>query len=134
MSFDNANPLVALGQFAAAVARNTQRHKGKLFPVLGAEGDNFYIQICEGMNFIGRKVHRIIHVDTDANNFRHGAPEGIEITVTVPDAAHVIALVSLLQQAMNACQIRIHHPLDDYGDHLPYWELALMAASPQMPS
>ena len=134
MSFDNANLLVSLGQFAAAVAGAARLHKGEFFPALGAEGDNFYIQICEGTNFIGRKVHKIIHVDIDVNNFRIGSPDGIEITVAVPDAAHLIALLSLLQQALNASQIKIHLPLDDYGDHLPHWELALIAASPQMPS
>ena len=134
MSFDHANLLVSLGQFAAAVAKTSSLNENNFFPVLGAEGDNFYIQICEGTDFIGRKVHKIIHVDIDASNFRHGSPDGIEITVALPDAAHLIALVSLLQQALNASQIKIHHPLDDYGDHLPYWELALMAASPQMPS
>lgn len=134
MSFDNTNPLVSLGQFAAAVAGSARLHKGEFFPVLGAEGDSFYVQICVGMNFIGRKVHKIIHIDIDASNFRHGSPDGIEITVVLPDAAHLIALVSLLQQALNASQFKFHLPLDDYGDHLPYWELALMAASPQMPS
>lgn len=134
MSYDHASLLVSLGQFAAAVAGSARLHKGEFFPVLGAEGDNFYVQICEGMNFIGRKVHKIIHIDIDASNFRHGSPDGIEITVALPDAAHLIALVSLLQQALNASQVKFHHPLDDYGDNLPYWELALMAASSQMPS
>lgn len=134
MSFANTNPLVSLGQFAAAVAGSARLHKGEFFPVLGAEGDSFYVQICEGMNFIGRKVHKIIHVDIDASNFRHGSPDEIEITVVLPDAAHLIALVSLLQQALNASHVKFHLPLDDYGDHLPCWELALMAASPQMPS
>lgn len=134
MSFDNANPLVSLGQFAAAVAGSARLHKGEFFPVLGAEGESYYVQICEGTNFIGRKVHKTIHVDFDASNFRHGSPDGIEITVALPDAAHLIALVLFLQQALNASQVKIHHPLDDYGDHLPHWELALMAASPQMPS
>lgn len=134
MSFDPDNLLVSLGHFAAAIAKSAHPQKNTFVPVLGAECDNFYIQICEGTDFIGRKVHKIIHVDIDVNNFQIGSPDGIEITVAVPDAAHLIALLSLLQQALNASQTKIHHPLDNYGDHLPHWELALMAASPQMPS
>lgn len=134
MGFDPVDVLVPLGHFAATVAKTLGARKDKCFPVLGAEGDNFYIQICEGTDFIGRKVHKIIHVGLGAHDFQIGPADGIEIMATLHDAAHLIALVSLLQQALNSPHIRIHHPLDDYGDLLPYWDRALMAAFPYTPS
>lgn len=134
MGFDPSEILVPLGHFAADIAKALCPRVANVFPVLGAEGDNFFIQICEGDDFVGRKVHKIIHVGLDVHDYIIGAADGIEVSITLPDASCLIALMSLLQQALNTQHIRIHHPLDDYGDFLPYWDIALTAASPCMPS
>lgn len=134
MRIATTQALVSLGQFAAAVAKTLDHDQNNVFPVLGAEGDNFYIQICSGEDFVGRKVLKIIHVEFDPLEANIGSAEPIEVMVTLPDASHLVALLSLLQIALSTKRVMIHHPLDGYGDHLLMWDRSMLAASPCMPS
>lgn len=107
------------------------------YPVLGAEGDAFIIEIASGplrereilSNFIieikGDRSHSLPNL---------GEREDIrEFMIVLPDFAHVIALVGLFERALRSRTV-ILHPLTSSGDFLPGWDEASELIAAWMPA
>ena len=129
MTSDRANFVVSLGMFASAIAESVGSTT-QSYPVLGAEGNSFFIEIASGSEFKCRKIRKTIHVSFDDA----GAPpldeaDADEVSVRLPDGSYLVALMSLLQKALKTEDAKILHPLNDYGDFLPSWSQAVNAAA-----
>jgi hypothetical protein len=123
--------LVALGRFAASLAQAVAGAAEKPYLVFGAAGRTFQIAITTGLGR-ARKMLKMIHIDacrgkcalSDLDTAAHD-----ELEIELPDAARVVALLGLLQIALDA-DVVVLHPLTGYGDFLPGWTEAATAAAP----
>lgn len=136
MSSEKTLAVAALGNHIARVIAAIDTREGGLYPVLGAEGRDFFIEIAVG-SLESRRILKTIHIKTQ-NGLEHPVLPNMlsaddEVSIIIPNASLLIALVGLLQLALKANAL-ILHPLDDRGDFLPGWNDAVMAASSGMPS
>lgn len=129
MNIDRSEFLVSLGKFAAAVTKDVGPNNSRCYPVLGAEGGDFFIEISSGPDFMHRRICKTIYASFDAST-NLGKADAEEVMVTLPDASYLVALLSLLQKALNTTDTKILHPLDHCGNYLPTWNQAVIAASP----
>lgn len=96
--------------------------------VLGASGSCFFIELATGP-LLSRDILMNIHIKFDDIELNLDACEKAisnktEIFFNIPDSAHLIALLGLLESAFN-CRTTILHPLDYHGDYFPGWTQAV---------
>jgi hypothetical protein len=125
--------LVSLGRIAASVARASNQ-SGRAYPVLGAEGDDFFVEIADGEEFMEREILRTIYVTLEEGVTAVDEPGEGDFSITIPNASYLVALFALLQSALNASKAKVLHPLDSHGNYLPAWNQAVIAASVERPS
>jgi len=101
------------------------------YPVLGAIGGDFFLEISSG-TLRDRRILTTIYV-TMGREFALASlqpdgwhEEGIrdEIHIGLPDASHVIALAGLMEKSLGAGSF-ILHPLTCRGDFLDGWDDAV---------
>lgn len=123
--------IVVLGNYVARIVSATERGKMSLYPVLGAEGRDFFIDLAAGP-FGSRQILKTVHIeirdDLEQPEFLGSPSSDKEIFISLPNAAFLIGLVGLFQRAL-ATQAMFLHPLDDRGDFLTGWDEAIMASS-----
>jgi hypothetical protein len=95
------------------------------YPVMGAEGKYFFVDICAGP-MSDRVTHKIIHlhfepIEEPDDEFSF---QDFESIIQVSKASDVIAFVFLLSTALGA-ETKILHPLAENGDFFPAWEDAV---------
>lgn len=131
MQREQVPALVALGGYVASVVSALEYKKMALYPVLGAEGRDFFIDVAAGP-FESRQILKTVHVeiraDLDQPVFVDTAGSNDEIFIGLPNAAFLIGLVGLFQRALAAPAL-VLHPLDDRGDFLTGWDQAVSASS-----
>ena len=104
------------------------------YPVLGAAGFDFFLEIADGA-FRDRRIITTIHI-TLGNKYTDNIPpisiwaDGIpeEIQIGLPDASQVIALAGLLEKSLGAGTAMLH-PLTRFGDFLEGWADAVAAVT-----
>jgi hypothetical protein len=123
--------LSSLGKFVADLVGSLQPTDEAPYPILGAEGSTIVIVVAAGP-IETHWILKDIHIELDRN--RHDlsvdftSSTGTELRITVQDGAAVIALLGLLQRALDA-KTAILHPLDGNGDYLKGWEEACLTAA-----
>ena len=130
MSNENSVSLVAaLGDYVASVMMQISDREARLYPVLGAEGNQFFIEVATG-SVESRRILKTIRLEIQRGLDVLEPPlhAGEESTVTIPNESFLIALLGLFQTAMNANAL-ILHPLNNRGDYLPGWNEAIIALS-----
>ncbi|MDX9987381.1 MULTISPECIES: hypothetical protein [Thiothrix] len=143
--FGNMDGLTALGQAVSSIA-DEFRPQGA-YPVLGAEGSEFFVEIASGP-MPTRTTHWTIYIafgDTISHDssiddggfvftrIQYPPCFGSEIIlrlsdteafVRLPDGAWLVALLVLLRVALGK-GVEATHPLDGHGDVLLGWDQAL---------
>lgn len=108
--------------------------KENIYPVLGVEGNNFFIEIATGI-LEDRQILKTIYVEISraSNNvkFEEALITDNDISIEVPDESLLIALLGLFENVMSA-KTKILHPLDDNGNFLPGWNQAIVTVSSNM--
>lgn len=131
MHSEQGQPVVALGDFVAGVVSAINSGAAPLYPVLGAEGHDFFIEVAAGP-FESRQILKTARVEIREELDHPVLPEvpntEDEVVIFLPTAAFLVGLLGLFQQALNAGAL-ILHPLDDCGDFLPGWNQAVIAAA-----
>jgi len=112
-----------LSSLGELVVRVTNNHRGiDVYPVLGAEGNVFFIEISSGV-MESRIIHTTIYINFD---FTAGSESlnklavSPEIIINLPDASYLVAMLSLFRGALGN-EARILHPLDTHGNYLVGW-------------
>ncbi len=93
----------------------------KLYPTLGTSGMDFCIEIYAG-DPSKQQEHKksiLIEIACQLNKvpFVCGDLTGSDVTIVVPDAAHMLALVKLTETILSE-RIEVRNPLDAYGNEL----------------
>lgn len=128
MQNDEEVGLAILGQIASSFAKDFQSCNA--YPVLGAEGAEFFVDVCSGP-MVDRLIHRTIHVsfeDSQVGGYFNTITENAEETIRLPNASHLIAFLFLLSAALRA-EMKVLHPLDFNGNYLPGWHEAIDIAT-----
>lgn len=123
MTNEKTPPIVALGDYVIKLMSAIAWEGTRPYPVLGAEGNEFFIDIAAGP-FESRRILKTIRIEIHENLEQPVLPDLLsrcdELSIFLPDAALLIGLVGLLQQKLNA-STQMLHPLDERGDFLPGW-------------
>lgn len=132
MHREQNEPLVALGEFVAEFVSTTRRENVPHYPVLGAEGRDFFIEVATGP-FETRQILRTVYVELQDDLERPVLPslagtDDDSFSIALPNAAFLIGLVGFFQRALDAHAV-ILHPLNSNGNFLPKWNQAVIAAS-----
>lgn len=127
MGVDTSGILADLGGYAAAIASSLD-HEDRPYPVLGAEGSEFAIEIAVGPRD-SRRILKTIYVDIRQDQITLPTDDtNRESMFVLPEASWLIAFLRLLEYALGA-NTQILHPLSQYGDFLPGWHQAVTSAS-----
>ncbi len=102
----------------------------KLYPTLGTCGRDFCIEIYAGDPSKQQEHKKSIVIEIACQlrkvPFARGNLTGVDVTIVVPDAAHMLALVRFTEKILKE-KIEVRDPLDDYGNELTNFR-AKMAA------
>ena len=130
MSFETSTVLADLGGYAANIASAVNHEKG-IYPVFGAEGNEFIIEIAVGPRD-RRRILKTIYVEIRREQMALPASGDTsnEHMLLLPDESLLIALLGLFEYALGA-NTQILHPLNCAGDFLSGWHQAVIAASAQ---
>lgn len=94
------------------------------YPVIGAEGDDWFIEISQG-ELMSRKILATLFVSVgEALEVPSAIGGGQDYRLIVPQAAHVIGFIGLLEKALGT-RSAILHPLTTSGDYFADWQPAL---------
>lgn len=94
------------------------------YPVIGAEGDDWFIEISQG-ELMSRKILATLFVNVGEGTALPQVGSGVtEYHLAVPQAAHVLGFIGLLEKALGT-RSAILHPLTMSGDYFPDWQPAL---------
>lgn len=138
MGSDVSNAVAALRISVLRILDEIGGIRSGAYPVLGAEGTHFFIELAAGP-LESRQILKTIHVEIRRKGYDQLAPQnsicvvGNEIAIILPDESFLIALVGLFQSALKT-SASILHPLDSSGNFLPGWNDAVIAVSPERPS
>jgi hypothetical protein len=131
MKNDKYNPVAALGNYVLSVIKSINSIEKEMYPVLGAEGSNFFIEVAVGI-FESRRILKTIHVEIsrelDNIGFEDALIADADTSIELPDESFLIALLGLFQSAMDA-KAMVLHPLDNNGNFLPGWNQAVIMVS-----
>lgn len=122
--------LISLGSFAGAIAKAIGQSAGNGYPVLGAEGSCFFVEIATGPR-LQRTILKTIHIGFGTSALPTDMSDADDILVDLPDASYLVALLSLLQSAL-CSEAMVLHPLDEQGNFHKDWRQAVTAASPDV--
>lgn len=118
-----------IGQFVARL-KSILRASANAYPVIGASGNQTFLEIAYGP-METRIILVTIYVDIARELHLEAMdvlPCGREIFVAVPNQAHLIGFLRLLEAGFgNPCQVL--HPLDEQGDFFTDWQDALNSFS-----
>jgi hypothetical protein len=118
-----------LSQYVNFIKESIQPQKEGIYPVLGAHGSEFFIELATGAQITRDILLNVIiefgeiHLDYDA--CKKALAKRADVFMNIPDYAHMIALLGLLEKAFGE-NTTILHPLDCTGDNLPGWEQAIL--------
>jgi len=136
MKNEKYNPVVALGHYVLTVIKSINSIEKEIYPVLGAEGNMFFIEVAVGI-FESRRILKTIHVEIsrgiDGIGFEDELIVDDDTFIELPNESFLIALLGLFQAAMDA-KATILHPLDNNGNYLVGWNQAVITVSSNTPS
>lgn len=93
----------------------------KLYPTLGTCGRDFCIDIDAGDPGKQQEHKKCIFIEIASQlrkvPFARSDLTGSDVTIVVPDAAHMLALVKLIETILKE-KIEVSDPLDAYGNEL----------------
>jgi hypothetical protein len=131
MSHKKYNLVEILANCVIDIIKSIDRAEKDTYPVLGAEGNKFFIEIATGI-FGDRQILKTIYVeicrDSSGVMLEDALISDNDISIGLPDESLLIALLGLFENAMNA-KTMILHPLDDKGNFLPGWNQAVVTVS-----
>jgi hypothetical protein len=137
MSPTDKQTIMTLAQFIKIIIVPLIETYQDAYPVLGAEGDTFFVEVAEGP-MASRELLTTIYLEFGTV---HSLPEldpeskSKEVWITITDASMVIATIQLVQAGLGKPAILLH-PLDGNGDFLKGWSEAvtlLEVAKPVQP-
>lgn len=114
---------IAIAELVSAL-RTEIPSKG-CYPALGAEGGDWFIALATGLAE-DRHIHVTLYISPvegrlSIPNVHHGDEE---LHVALPEAAHLVGLVALLERATGE-RCMVLTPLMSDGNHFPEWKRAL---------
>lgn len=93
------------------------------YPVLGAEGSEFFVDICTGQ-MPSRSILNTLHIefshDDTETSWSASEPLPKALTVCLPDPSFMVALLALLGAALGN-GLEVMHPLDACGNYFDGW-------------
>lgn len=128
MNIQMIGELSSLGELVVRVINN-HRDSGA-YPVLGAEGDQFFVEISSGA-MESRIIHNTLYINFEfiaGSGNTDGLAVSPEMNINLPDASYLVALLSLLSAALGN-EAKILHPLDPLGNYLVGWQQTLTTVS-----
>ena len=128
MQTEGFNLIEILSQYVTFIKESIKPKEGGIYPALGAHGSEFVVELATGAK-ITRYILTIIVIEfgeiyLDYDACRKALANRSEVFLKVPDSAHMIAFLGLLESAFND-NTKILHPLSNTGDFLPDWEQAI---------
>lgn len=126
--------MITLVEYVTALRRHEFCRGDGCYPVLGSNGDEFVLEIAEG-SFSDRVIKRSIYVSLECSEPAIVSVQRLgefEDAVRLPDAAHLIALLGMLERTFRR-EVKVLHPLDQRGDYMPGWSQALCAIAAETP-
>lgn len=129
---EKVNTIEMLSQYVAFIRTVMGTENGNIYPVLGAHGTEFFIELASG-TLLKREILMTIlvtfgNIELDFEGSQKAFTSKTEIYLQLPDSAHLIALLGLLEKAFNG-KTTILHPLDSQGNYYPGWSQAAISVS-----
>lgn len=126
------NTIEILSQYVAFVRSIMGTENRGTYPVLGAYGPEFFIELASGP-LLSREILMTFlvefdDIELDFEDSQKAISNKTEIYLKLPDSAHLIALLGLLEKAFNS-KTTILHPLDSRGNYFSGWSQAASSAS-----
>lgn len=124
-----------LSQYVIFIRRTLETKNEITYPVLGAHGAEFFVEIASGP-ILSREILLTILVEFDEIhlNFEDSLKaiaNKSEIFIKLPDYAHLIALLGLIEGAFNG-KTSVLHPLDCSGNYCSGWGSAINSVSERL--
>lgn len=125
-----------LSQYVTFIKELMQSQESGIYPVLGAHGSEFFIELATGAKSTRDILLNIViefgEIHLDFDTCQKAIANRSDVFMNIPDSAHLIALLGLLEKAFKDTT-KILHPLNSTGNYLPAWDQAISNVSFEKP-